>query len=766
MYTRASATTPVNAGDEPKPIRAAVDQNAAKPTWQSAIEWKPPGELRNHPVWQVALGFASPELEEQLITSVRDDKVLQPLIITGAGCASGEGVILDGHRRRQAALDARLPLVPVIVRTDLTAEAEETMMLHAAVASAHVRKLKSSKLAELEQRLYQVHSKGRGFRNDLTSVGSNGCDDTLSAVARDAGQSRNSVADRRKVFFSPVAPKLLHDAVDSGTLSLTAAAALVREAEGRETVRSAMQLSNVDAASAELQQAKADVETEVRKMLQRPKRAKRLVPVDAAVVISSVTVELRKDGMPQSIELAGKSYSVRVGKDAQSSVSLEIVPIPDKGGRRGNRKQPASEPPHSTDDAVRNIVERDAGGRVHLAVATAGPYGRTNEHAFIEKEIARGAFRPFTVLPAVSGLPRPMTILLAERRTKLLKFAYHGDENTFCPPLWGDLAIGSGACGFGCRTCFLMLTWREMRDPLRPVVYDNGSDFERFAAKWLHAKAWWVDGKGVRERTGRDTLGLGIDCADSLLWEGVTGHARRLIPLFLDGNSNPLGNQLVLLTKSANVRYLDEITELGRFKGNIPNVVVTMSLNPEPIADLWEGKFRDSLERITPPISKRLEALRFAQDMGFEVRARIDPILTPEGWEDHYADFFRDMVNIGLKPTILTLGTHREKSAQIDTFRAWWGLPPPEWEPAVAEVREGTHFHMADRGRVYQRVRELAQQAFSGSDSRPWVSLCKETHELRREIGFCNAQCNCFKLTNATSADCTLLPVNGGADDH
>jgi len=33
-------------------------------------------------------------------------------------------------------------------------------------------------------------------------------------------------------------------------------------------------------------------------------------------------------------------------------------------------------------------------------------------------------------------------------------------KDTFCPPAWSDLAIGSDACGFGCRCYFLMLTFR------------------------------------------------------------------------------------------------------------------------------------------------------------------------------------------------------------------------------------------------------------------------------------------------------------------
>jgi hypothetical protein len=351
---------------------------------------------------------------------------------------------------------------------------------------------------------------------------------------------------------------------------------------------------------------------------------------------------------------------------------------------------------------------------VHLPLTKSDPFGRDVDDTFIRRQVERGAWRPFIVAPEVSGISRPMTIFSAERTNDLIKWAWHGDRQTFCPPTWVDIAIGSGACGFGCRSCFLMLTWRAMRDPLMPVVYGNGEDFEHEVRKWLGSDVWWMtvgEDAGGKKKTRRiarprprsGAIGLGIDCADSLLFEGVTGHARRLIPLFTSTETNPWHTPLVLLTKSANTHFLAEIPDaaLGRVDGRVPNVAVTMSLNPEPVADLWEGKFPDTMERITPPISRRLDALRAAQEMGFEVRARIDPIMTPDGWKEMYAAFFADMARRGLRPTMLTLGSHREKFPQLDTFHEKWGLPPLEWEAPKTVKREGTHVHMAGREAVY-----------------------------------------------------------------
>jgi hypothetical protein len=379
-------------------------------------------------------------------------------------------------------------------------------------------------------------------------------------------------------------------------------------------------------------------------------------------------------------------------------------------------------------------------------------FGRSISSPFVVDEVARGAWRPVVVAPDVSGMSRAMTIFLAERTNGIIKWNWHGDDSTFCPPHWADIAIGSGACGVGCRACFLMLTFRMMRDPMRPVVYDNGDDFERRVHRWLMASSWKVDDRR-RMRTRKDAIGLGIDCADSLLWEGVTSHARRLIPLFTDPRTNPLSNPLILLTKSANTHYLAELSdaELGRAGGRVPNVAITMSVNPEPIADLWEGKLPDTLQRMTPPIEKRLAALRLAQDLGFDVRVRVDPVFTPPGWEEMYRAFFADMAHRhGLRPSMVTLGTYREKTPQLDIFREKWGLPAMESESETTAAREGTHFHVAGRAAVYDAVRDKVVREFKSTGHMPWVSLCKETHEVWKETALTNANCNCLPETDAT----------------
>lgn len=347
---------------------------------------------------------------------------------------------------------------------------------------------------------------------------------------------------------------------------------------------------------------------------------------------------------------------------------------------------------------------------------------------FVDEQVNSGVWKEEEIAPEVCGLTRPLKVYRAPRKTNLIVYDWHGDKQTFCPPMWWDLAIGSGACGLGCRSCFLMLTHRIKRDPSRHLLYDNLDDFIHAAEKWLIEPA----------RRRQHTLGVGIDRSDSLLYEGVVQHVRSLAPLFSDPHRNPNANKLILLTKTANTHYLADIIPAHR-----ANIVASFSLNPEPVADMWEGKWPDTGERITPSISRRLEAVRYAQDLGFEVRVRVDPILTPDGWEEYYAAFVAEVKSAGINFRYWTLGTYREKNAQLDGWRERWGLLPMEWHPRDDElVKDGTHRHLPEARRIeiYTKVRDIIQREFP----RARVSLCKETHSVRRAVVMCNADCNCL----------------------
>jgi DNA repair photolyase len=368
-------------------------------------------------------------------------------------------------------------------------------------------------------------------------------------------------------------------------------------------------------------------------------------------------------------------------------------------------------------DSAPGIVQDRAGDENGRPASTA------SRSRFVSEQIKTGAWTPAVFSADVLGLTRDLPVYLAERKTDPVVHDWHGDAQTHCPPLYWDLAIGSGSCGLGCRSCYLLGTFRDRRDPYRPVLYDNVAFIWNAARRWLLAP----------RRLPVHSLGLSTDRSDSLLFEGAFGHARELVPMFADPVRNPRGAKLLLLTKSRNAHYLRGLPT--------KNVIVSFSLNPEPVAELWEGKWPDTLERITPPIADRLQASLEAQRMGFEVRWRLDPILTPEGWLEHYRDFLSQAAAAHHEPTRITLGTYRESTPQLHRWRSYWKVPDMEWKPPRVQ-RDGTHWHVpaAERVVIYKAIAELCARHLP----RSVVSICKETKDVRRATGLVSPACNCL----------------------
>jgi len=348
--------------------------------------------------------------------------------------------------------------------------------------------------------------------------------------------------------------------------------------------------------------------------------------------------------------------------------------------------------------------------------------GKPFDHV-VAARIAKGEYRPECILPKITGTARPIEVCRAKRAIgNIIKpWTLQTDDESYCPAHWADIAIGKGACGFRCRTCFLILTHRTFCDPSRHVLYENVDDYIAVVRKELL-------------KPGRN-LGLGIDCSDSLLYKGVTGYASRLIPLFANSQTNPYGRKLILLTKSKNVHYIEDLPT--------SNVLMTFSLNPEPIADLWEDKWNDGV-RITPSIQERLDASMKMQQRGFEIRWRVDPILPIDGWSQIYRQFFDDAAASGNRPSRITLGTYREMGKSLLTMAAKWGLPPMECTPPELS-KDGMHFHinMAQRIDIYRQLKDLIKTAWNKSGSKPIVALCKESHTVRSAVGIDHNHCNC-----------------------
>jgi len=204
--------------------------------------------------------------------------------------------------------------------------------------------------------------------------------------------------------------------------------------------------------------------------------------------------------------------------------------------------------------------------------------------------------------------------------------------------------------------------------------------------------------------------------------------------MFADPGTNPFKRRLVLLTKSANVHYLRDLPT--------NNVVVTFSLNPEPIADMFEGHFPDGL-RITPAIDERLGASRECERMGFATRWRVDPIIPVVHWQELYKEFFAQASK--LSPQVITFGIYRKMGPALKNFARKWGLQPMDWDPPSPMVKDGgTHLQIPqpERIAIYRQIRQMVHEAWPVY-SRPTIALCKEIRKVRQESGITSRHCNC-----------------------
>jgi hypothetical protein len=69
----------------------------------------------------------------------------------------------------------------------------------------------------------------------------------------------------------------------------------------------------------------------------------------------------------------------------------------------------------------------------------------------------------------------------------------------------------------------------------------------------------------------------------------------------------------------------------------------------------------------------------------------------------------------------------------------------------VSNKKEGTHFHIQGRNEIYSTVETIIKKGYAGGSFKPLISLCKETHDIRKDLGMTNMYCNCLR---SESSEC------------
>jgi len=258
-------------------------------------------------------------------------------------------------------------------------------------------------------------------------------------------------------------------------------------------------------------------------------------------------------------------------------------------------------------------------------------------------------------------------------------------------------------CPFDCAWCYLKGTFRFRPEKTKPVI----KDYKKIE---LHVKRF------LEEESDPEILNTG-EIADSLMGEnGDSPFSKFIIPIF---ESQKI-HKALFLTKSSNIKNLLELESHSQ-------VIMSFSLNAIPVADKWEK---------APKVMRRVEAAKKLYEEGFEVRARIDPMLPVENWERHYIHLI-DLIFERFIPERITLGSLRGLQSTIN------GCTDKSWVKYLSESSNwGKKVDINQRLAMYNKIISYLNEKYNYSN----VALCKETKALWGilKLDYKKIKCNCI----------------------
>lgn len=266
-------------------------------------------------------------------------------------------------------------------------------------------------------------------------------------------------------------------------------------------------------------------------------------------------------------------------------------------------------------------------------------------------------------------------------------------------------------CNYWCEYCYLYLTFYMRPQSIHFVNYDKlFSEMEQFDRKTIHPKF--------------KILNLG-ELADPIAIDEITGFARMLIEF----NARLRDTRLMFLTKSDTI--VDLINSYHKGK-----VILAWSVNSDYIADLFEHR--------VPTVDSRIQAARKAQNAGYEVRFRIDPIFKHRNWKSGYADLVNKIFDY-VAPSMITLGEYRPSKGLISQIAK--RFPESKLIELDNQLRceaGKKRYDPITRVQLYSHIIETIRRR----DKKVIISLCKETTTVWKQCGLDHKGmcCNCTNI--------------------
>jgi spore photoproduct lyase len=265
-------------------------------------------------------------------------------------------------------------------------------------------------------------------------------------------------------------------------------------------------------------------------------------------------------------------------------------------------------------------------------------------------------------------------------------------------------------CNFWCEYCYLYLTFRTNPISTHFVNYE----------KML--KEIITFDKSDIPATLR-VLNLGELC-DPLGVEDITGFAERLIPFVAEHTKK---TKLLFLTKSDNIEPLLSLQHSGKS-------IMSFSINTD--------KVYRRLEHRTASPEERLLAAQRLQDVGYEVRLRIDPIIIYEGWQEDYTKLV-DKVFQYVSPSRITIGEYRPSRGLANHIASRF---PESALLRITEklVSDGVKLRYPEKKRI-AAFRAIIDR-IKYHDDEIKISLCKENSTIWKQLGMKinGLYCNCL----------------------
>lgn len=276
-------------------------------------------------------------------------------------------------------------------------------------------------------------------------------------------------------------------------------------------------------------------------------------------------------------------------------------------------------------------------------------------------------------------------------------------KNDVICPHFVELKWANG-CKFNCAWCYLNGTFRFRPMGKKPHLKDIDKIKSHLRNYFMMVKNPTILNSG--------------ELSDSLVFEGNgSALSKDIIPLFKDQSTH----KLLILTKSANIN--------GILRSNSQaQVIVSFSLNSFEVAKRWEIK--------APSPKQRIRAAKKLFDAGYEVRIRIDPIISVENWKNEYKKLINHLFD-NITPERITLGSLRGLQSTINNSS------DKSWVEYLDEISNwGKKISFGKRYEIYNFIIDYLEKKYDFKQ----IGLCKETVNMWDELGmdFREIRCNCI----------------------